>query len=121
MKIYKKTKLLRIVCALLLTAFLGLFLSACGEKNAFDGRGSAEINLVFKEDYGEKLLVQCPDGTVTGSGINYKIALRTRALADVIVSCEGYETLTLRFFTAEMASGSVMKNNISLFPVSVED
>lgn len=112
----KKANIFRIICALLLTAFLGLFLTACGEKNTFDGRGFTEINLVFAEDYGEDLLVQCPSGNVTGAGKSYKIALRTRALVDVIVMCAGYETVTLRFFTAEMASGSITKNDISLIP-----
>lgn len=116
MKTKTKTKFYRIICALLLTAFLGSFISACNEKNAFNGRGSAEINLEFNEDY-DGLFIQCPNGIVTGSGKNYKITLRTRALVDVIISCEGYETLTLRFLTAEIISGSITKNDISLFPI----
>ena len=95
-----------------LALMLPLLFTAC-QSGAFNGRGTAEINIGLDESY-PGLTVQCPGGTVTGSGTAYKIALKTRALTDVILACEGYETLTLTFTTADLSSGSCAKNGISL-------
>ncbi|MDR1094234.1 MAG: hypothetical protein LBL66_08825 [Clostridiales bacterium] len=108
----------KIAYAIVSAAVLAAFCASCAAPDAFNGKGSAEIILEFTEAY-EGLSVQCPNGRVTGYGASYKIALKTRAAADVIITCEDYETVTLAFTTADLKTGAVTKSGIDLLKKKV--
>ena len=110
-----KRKLFKTISAAALIMLLCAAFTACGGGAAFNGKGAAEINITMDGDY-PGISVQCPNGTVTaGAAVrSWNIAVRSSALTDVIISCEGYETKTITFKTDELKTGTVTRDNVSL-------
>ena len=110
----KKRNFFKFFIVMLIAVAACLTFTACSGTD-FNGAGAGVINITLAHDYGESLDVSCSDGKVEAqSTTEYRISTKTRKMTEVIFSCEGYYTQTLRIYTKDYVDGVANKNDIEL-------
>ena len=96
----------------LLIVLLTFSLVACGEDNNYDGNVTIIVNL--DKDYGD-IQVNCPEGDIEkNSNTKYTIKLNSTLPIDIILQCDGFEKIVLRYKTEDLKNNSEITENVSL-------
>lgn len=95
----------------LLIVLLTFSLVACGEDNNYDGNVTIIVNL--DKDYGD-IQVNCPEGDIEkNSNTKYTIKLNSTLPIDIILQCDGFEKIVLRYKTEDLKNNSEITENVS--------
>lgn len=95
----------------LLIGLLTFSLVACADDFNYDGNVTVTVNL--DKDYGD-VIVNCPEGEIEkNSNVKYTIKLSSTLPVDIVLKCEGFEQITLRYTTEDLKNNSEITENIS--------